>query len=405
MSPTATIESACAIAKTPDACELSIVMPCLNEAETIESCVSKALKTIEEHDVRGEVIVADNGSTDGSQELARRLGARIVTSQSRGYGAALMAGIGSARGTYILMGDSDDSYDFGQMPVFLEKLRLGYDLVTGNRFKGGIRPGAMPWKHRWIGNPVLSGLGKLFFGCPVGDFHCGIRAFRRDAYDRLQLETPGMEFASEMVIKATLGGLKVAEVPATLDRDGRSRPPHLRSWRDGWRHLRFMLLFSPRWLFLIPGTILFLLGLIISVWLMSGPRQIGRVEFNIHTLLVAGVAVLLGFQLIVFGVFAKMFAIREGLHPPNALVTRLVRYSTLEVGVVAGALLVLSGLTLLVYATWAWRAVNFGGLDPSVTMRHVIPAVVLLTLGTQLVFSSFFLSIMGLRTRKTDEIN
>ena len=378
--------------------ELTIVMPCLNEAETIQTCIRKAQHAIEQYGVRGEIVIADNGSTDGSPEMARSMGARVVTAHSRGYGCALMAGIASARGTYILIGDADDSYDFGQMPIFLERLRQGYDLVMGNRFRGGIRPGAMPWKHRWIGNPVLSGLGRLLFGCPVGDFHCGIRAFSRAAYERLRLETPGMEFASEMVIKATLGGLRIAEVPATLDPDGRSRPPHLRSWRDGWRHLQLMLLFSPRWLFLIPGAFLFVLGMAVGVWLLPGPRQIGRVELDIHTLLVAGFASLSGFQLIVFGVFTKLFAIREGLHPPSELLTRVARYARLEVGVGAGLLTALSGLSLLGYATWTWHAVDFGGLLPGVTMRQVIPAVVLLSMGIQMLFSSFFLSVMGLRS-------
>jgi hypothetical protein len=299
------------------------------------------------------------------------------------------------------MGDADDSYDFAELRPFVEQLRAGQDLVVGNRFQGGIRPGAMPWLHRWFGNPALTGVGRLFFGAPIGDFHCGIRAFRREAYERLDLRTAGMEFASEMVIKAALEGLRIAELPTVLSPDGRSRRPHLRTWRDGWRHLRFMLLFSPRWLFLIPGIATFLTGSLVSVWLISAPRRLGPLGLDIHTLLVAGVLCLIGYQLVVFAVFTKFFAIREGLHPARPGLVRLWRYVNLEVGLLAGALMLLAGAALLAAAILSWSAAGFGALDPRDTMRVVIPAVVLLALGTQTVFASFFLSILGMPASRT----
>ena len=376
--------------------EVSIVMPCLNEAETLAACIRKAQQAIRVHDLRAEIVIADNGSTDGSQALARRLGARVVHVPEKGYGSALRGGIEAARGEYIIMGDSDDSYDFSAIYPFVEQLREGYELVMGNRFQGGILPGAMPWKHRWIGNPALTGIGRLFFHCPAGDFHCGLRAFSKDAYRRMKLQTTGMEFASEMVIKATLGEMAITEVPTKLHKDGRSRPPHLRSWRDGWRHLRFMLLFSPRWMFLWPGALCFLLGAIASLVLMRGPVQVAGVDFDIHTLLVAGFACLLGYQLLVFGVFTKMYAVIEGFHPPHRLLGSRPRVP-LEWGVLTGLAVGAAGLTLLALAAWDWRQVGLGVLEPRVTMRQVIPAVVLLVLGVQTVFASFFLSIMSLR--------
>ncbi|MBI3462385.1 MAG: glycosyltransferase family 2 protein [Planctomycetes bacterium] len=379
--------------------EISIVMPNLNEAETLGTCIAKAQRALAELGVAGEIVVADNGSTDGSPAIAEMMGARVVHVEAKGYGNALRGGAAAARGKYIIMGDADDSYDFSAIQPFVEKLREGYDLVMGNRFRGGIMPGAMPWKHRWIGNPVLTGIGRLFFRCPVGDFHCGLRGFSKAAYERMELQTTGMEFASEMVIKSTLQGQRITEVPTVLYKDGRSRPPHLRSWRDGWRHLRFMLLFSPRWLFFIPGMVLFLLGLLTSLWLLAGPRQIGSVVLDIHTLLVAGFVCLLGYQLIVFAVFTKVFAITQGLHPPQRLLEPLRRYVNLEVGLLVGLGLAVAGLVALVGAVWGWRAAGFGELDPRTTMRQVIPAVVLLTLGVQTVFASFFLSILSLRRK------
>jgi len=334
--------------------ELSVVMPCLNEAETLATCIRKAQAAFQRADIAGEVIVADNGSDDGSQAIATDLGARVVAVSAKGYGNALMGGIAAAKGRYVVMGDSDDSYDFGDIPRFLEELRKGSDLVMGNRFRGGIQPTAMPLSHRYFGNPGLTALGKLFFGSSCGDFYCGMRGFSKAAYQRLDLRTTGMEFATEMVVKSTLLKLRIAEVPTTLSPDGRSRPPHLRTWRDGWRTLRFFLLYSPRWLFLYPGAALMLLGVLAGAWLLPEPRRVGTVVFDVHTLLYAAIAVLLGFQAIAFAVFTKLFAISEGLHPPDALLDRLFQYITLEVGLVAGALLVVGGLLISVYAVHFW---------------------------------------------------
>jgi glycosyltransferase involved in cell wall biosynthesis len=376
--------------------ELSILMPCLNEAETLATCIRKAQSAMTRNAIHGEVVIADNGSTDGSQEIARSLGARVVDVAEKGYGNALRGGIAASRGRFIIMGDSDDSYDFSTIEPFIEKLRAGFDLVMGNRFAGGISPGAMPWKHRWIGNPVLTTIGRLFFHAPAGDFHCGLRGFSRDAYQRMGLRTIGMEFASEMVIKASLERMRVTEVPIILHKDGRSRPPHLRSWRDGWRHLRFMLLFSPRWLFLYPGALLLMVGLALGGMLTLGPLTVGHAVLDIHTLLLCGFVALLGQQLVIFAVFTKIFAITEGFHPPNTALRSFLRFSTLEAGLVFGVLLSLIGVVLLIAATWSWRAASFGALDPRHTMRQVIPAVVLMALGMQTIFGSFFLSILGL---------
>ena len=376
--------------------EVSIVMPCLNEAETLASCIRKAQGAIERDGLSAEVIVADNGSSDGSPLIGKELGARVVEVERKGYGSALLGGIAAARGKYVVMGDADDSYDFTAIAPFLEKLRQGFDLVMGNRFAGGIRPGAMTWSHRWLGNPVLTRIGRVFFGTPVGDMHCGLRAFRKDAIDGLHLRATGMEFASEMVIKASLQHLKIAEIPVTLSPDGRSRPPHLRTWRDGWRHLRFMLLFSPRWLFLYPGVALFATGALVGGFLETGPQRIGPVTFDIHTLLVAGFACLIGFQLVVFAVFTKVFAMERGFHPPNARYRAMFDYVTLETGLVVGGLMTVAGVIGTVIAVLSWGAGGFGNLDPRLTMREVIPAVVLVTLGVQTVFASFFLSILGM---------
>jgi glycosyltransferase involved in cell wall biosynthesis len=384
---------------TDETPELSIVMPCLNEAETLATCIEKAKGYLARSGVAGEVIVADNGSTDGSQEIARRLGARVVDVAQKGYGSALHGGITAARGRYVVLGDSDDSYDFSRLDGFLERLRAGDELVMGNRFRGGILPGAMPPLHRYLGNPVLSFIGRLFFHAPVGDFHCGLRAVNRKAYDVIAPNTTGMEYASEMVIKATLAGLRISEVPIVLHPDGRSRPPHLRSWRDGWRHLRFMLLFSPRWLFLIPGSLLFAAGLLASIWLMGGTRRVGPFHLDIHTLLIAGLACLLGYQLIVFAFFTKVFAITEGFQPMPTYFERLFRWVSLEVGILAGLALTLGGVAALVAAVVSWGSGGFGALDPRETMRQVIPGAILLVLGIQTVFSSFFLSTLGIGRR------
>ena len=371
-------------------------MPCLNEVETLAACIRKALSAIDKHDLAAEIIVADNGSTDGSQAVAEKLGARVVEVARKGYGSALIGGIEAARGRFVIMGDADDSYDFSAIGPLVDKLRQGYDLVMGNRFSGGIAAGAMVWSHRWVGNPVLTFISRVFFRTPVGDMHCGLRGFRKDAIDKLHLRATGMEFASEMVIKASLRRLKIAEVPVTLSPDGRSRPPHLRTWRDGWRHLRFMLLFSPRWLFLYPGLALFSSGAVVGALLETGPKQIGPATFDIHTLLLAAFSCLIGYQLVVFAVFTKVFAMQQGFHPPNPGYTEMFRYMKLETGLAIGGLMLLAGVAGAVVAVWSWGAVGFGALDPRVTMREVIPAALLLTLGVQTIFASFFLSILGI---------
>ena len=371
-------------------------MPCLNEAETLAACIRKAQGAIEKQDLAAEIIVADNGSTDGSQAIARELGARVIDVPRRGYGSALIGGIAAAQGRFVIIGDADDSYDFAAIGPLVDMLRKGYDLVMGNRFTGGIQAGAMVWSHRWVGNPVLTFIGRVFFRTPVGDMHCGLRGFRKEAIDSLRLRTTGMEFASEMVIKASLRQLRIAEVPVTLSPDGRSRPPHLRTWRDGWRHLRFMLLFSPRWLFLYPGLVLLGAGALVGALLETGPKHVGPATFDIHTLLLAGFSCLIGYQLVVFAVFTKVFAMQQGFHPPNPSYAAMFRYVKLETGLAAGGLMLLLGVVGLLVAVWSWGAVGFGALDPRLTMREVIPAAVLLTLGVQTVFASFFLSILGI---------
>jgi len=381
------------------ACELTILMPCLNEAETIAMCVRKAKHYLESRGIAGEIVVADNGSGDGSQAIAFSLGARVVTVQQRGYGAALIEGIAAARGEFVIMGDADDSYDFSALDPFVEKLRQGSDLVMGNRFVGGIEPGAMPFLHKYLGNPVLSGLGRLFFHAPVGDFHCGLRGFRRDAIIDLGLCTTGMEFASEMVVKATLQGLRIAEAPTTLSLDGRSREPHLRSWRDGWRHLRFLLLFSPRWLFFYPGTALMLVGLATMLWLLPGPQRIGNVTLDIHTLAYSAAAIICGFQALVFSIFAKTYAVKAGLMPEDPRIARLAAAFSLETGIVAGIVILVAGLGVSAYAVDFWGRTSFEGLDPVVSMRFVLPGVTAIVVGIEFVFSSFFLSVLELARR------
>lgn len=384
---------------TESAVEVSVVMPCLNEAATLASCIQAAQRCLRDLGVCGEVVIADNGSTDGSPQIAAECGARVVVVAEKGYGSALMAGITAARGRYIIMGDADMSYDFGAMQPFIERLRDGDELVMGNRFRGGIAPGAMPNLHRYLGNPVLSGLGRLFFGSPCGDFHCGLRGFSKSAIEGLDLRTTGMEFASEMIVKATLAGLRIGEVPTTLSPDGRNRPPHLRSWRDGWRHLRFLLLFSPRWLFLYPGAFLMTGGIALGLWLLPGPRRMFGATFDIHTLLYAAMAVVVGFQAVSFALFTKVFAIMEGLMPANARLDALFRRITLETGLIFGALLLLIGSAASLAALGFWRQREFGPLEPSQTLRLVIPAVTAFTLGCQIILSSFFLSVLGLKRR------
>ena len=380
--------------------ELSVVMPCLNEGETVGVCVRKATETLRMAGISGEVIVADNGSTDDSAEAARAEGARVINVAAKGYGSALMDGIAASRGEYELMADADDSYDLAHIPRFLEELRAGSDLVMGNRFRGGIADDAMPFLHRYLGNPVLTGIGNLFFASSCGDFHCGMRAFRKDSFQRMGIRSTGMEFASEMVVKASLLRMKVTEIPTTLSPDGRSRPPHLRTWRDGWRHLRFMLMYSPRWLFLYPGTFLILLGLAGCAWLLPGPRFVHGIGFDVHTLLYAFVSVLMGFQLCAFAVFTKVFAISEGLLPEDPRLNRAFRFVTLEKGLAAGGLLVVLGIGGSIFAVSGWAKESFGALDAEHILRIVMPSVFALTLGVQIICSSFFLSILGLRRRQ-----
>jgi glycosyltransferase involved in cell wall biosynthesis len=375
---------------------ITIVMPCLNEAETLATCVRKAHAAIQNSGVEGEVVVADNGSSDGSQHIATREGARVVNVNTRGYGAALMAGIEAATGEYVLMADADDSYDFSHLPRFMNALDRGADLVMGNRFQGGIQPGAMPFLHRYLGNPVLSFLGRLFFRAPVNDFHCGMRAFKKSAVRRLNLQTTGMEYASEMVVKATLAGLKVAEVPTTLSPDGRSRAPHLRTWRDGWRHLRFLLLYSPRWLFLYPGMLLFVMGLATSVWLLAGERTIGNLTFDVDTLVYALACILIGFHFCVFALSAKVFGTRAGLLPRDLDFERWFRYFDLEIGVLVGAALLITGLGTASYAISVWHRSGFGHLLPTQALRITLPSVTALMLGVETIFASFFLSLLEL---------
>lgn len=379
--------------------EVSVVIPCLNEEESIGPCIEKAAQAFARLAIRGEIIVADNGSTDGSQEIAEGLGARIIHVETKGYGSALMGGIRAARGTYVIMGDADGSYDFSALEPFVEKLREGNDLVMGNRFRGGIEPGAMPFLHRYVGNPILSALGRLFFRSPVGDFHCGLRGFRKDAIQRLDLRTTGMEFASEMIVKATLVGLAIAEVPTTLSSDLRSRPSHLRTWRDGWRHLRFLLLYSPRWLFLYPGLFFMVVGTAVALWLLPGPRTIGRVTFDVQTLLYADVAIVLGFQSVLFSAFTKIFAINAGLLPEDPRLDKLFRIVTLEVGLAAGLTMALVGAVGSTYAFLHWSLGSFGAEDLPRTLRIVVPSITLLILGVQVVLASFFLSVLGMKRR------
>lgn len=377
--------------------ELSIVMPCLDEVETVATCVTKAHAFLRQSGIAGEVVVADNGSTDGSQAAAADAGARVVAAMSRGYGHALTVGIEAARGQYVIMGDADDSYDFSSLQPFVDALRGGSDLVMGNRFQGGIAAGAMPPLHRYLGNPVLSFLGRMFFHSPVRDFHCGLRGFRRDAVLGLSLQSAGMEFASEMVVKATLAGLAIAEVPTTLSPDGRSHPPHLRSWSDGWRHLRFLLLFSPRWLFLIPGLFLMTVGLVSGIALTAGSVTIGGLSFDVDTLVAAGATFVIGFQAVLFALLTKIYAIEEGFLPPDPRVQRFVATVTLERGLLVGGLIGVVGIAGLVASLVHWNLNDFGDLDPRRALRLVVPSVVALVVSFQTVFASLFASVLGIR--------
>ena len=377
--------------------ELSIVMPCLNESRTLAACIKKAQLFLEAYDVSGEVIIADNGSTDGSIEIAQNLKARVVTVSAPGYGAALAAGIEAAEGKYVIMGDSDESYDFSALFPFVEKLRAGYDLVMGNRFKGGIAPGAMPLMHRYFGNPFLTTVGRLFFSCrECGDFYCGLRAFRKEAVGKLKLQSHGMEFALEMVVKAQMHGLRITEVPITLAPDGRGRPPHLRWYRDGWRSLRFYLLMSPQWFFAIPGLALFGCGLIVSIVLLAGPVSVMSITFDYHTLMYSTSAIVLGYQSVLLFIFAKLMAVESGLHPPRTKFRVLEQRRTLEWCVVIGVTLVMVGVVLGIFAARQWSLVGFGNLRPALTIRVVSCSVLFLLLGGQTLLAGFYFGLMNL---------
>src|SRR5215470_5517428 len=372
-------------------------MPCLNEAETVATCVRKAMGFLAESGISGEVLVADNGSTDGSQQLATDAGARVVPISDKGYGNALMGGIIAANGKYIIMGDSDDTYDFTNLMPFVNELRKGTDLVMGNRFKGGIAPGAMPPLHRYLGNPVLSFIGRLFFHSKIGDFHCGLRGFNRDSVMALNLQATGMEFASEMVVKATLAGQHVTEVPTTLAKDGRSRPPHLHTWRDGWRHLRFLLLFSPRWLFFLPGLALLIAGLAIGAIVVPHPFTVGAVTFDVDTLVAASAMVVIGFQSVLFWLFTQVYAGSEGFLPEEPKVTRLLEKLSLERGLLLGVAIGAAGLAGLIVSLVKWQGHRFGQLDYEHSLRLMIPSLTALIVSCQVILGTFFLSILGIK--------
>ena len=376
--------------------ELSIVMPCLNEAETLEICIEKAQRFLKTNGIAGEVIVSDNGSDDGSIEIAKSHGARVVHAQKKGYGNALKSGIMAANGRYVIMGDADDSYDFSKLMPFIEKLRDGHDLVMGNRFKGGIEKDAMPFLHKYLGNPVLSFIGRLFFNIKIGDFHCGLRGFRKEAFITMNLRTSGMEFASEMVVKAKLHDLKITEVPTKLHKDGRNRKPHLNTWSDGWRHLRFLMLYAPSWLFLYPGLLLALFGFVLSLILIMKPLYINGVTFDVHTLLYSTAFLVIGFQFIIFFGLTKVFAVENQLLPRTKRYAKLFKYLNLEKGLIIGSIVFIIGLVLSLMAITQWQSVDFGNLNVNTTIRLVIPAIVCIQIGIQTILFSLFFSILGL---------
>lgn len=386
-----------ALEASPSTCELSVVIPCLNEAETLAICIQKAQRAIREAGIDGEVVVADNGSTDGSQEIARQNGAFLVPVPIRGYGAALAAGFRAAHGRYLIMADGDDSYNFSHIPRFLESLRRGADLVMGNRFQGGIEPGAMPFLHQYLGNPVLSFMGRVIFQAKCGDFHCGMRGLSKNAFDRLDLRTPGMEFASEMVVKAALKGLRIDEVPTTLSPDGRSRAPHLRTWRDGWRHFRFLLLYSPKWLFLYPGLTLMLLGLIMTILIEPGAFRVGNIVLDVDTLTYSLAAVMIGYQTVIFGIAAKTFGVAAGFLPKHRpWVERALDFASLETGTIAGLVLLVLGIAGSILGVRLWHESGFGSLNPGVALRVTLPSATAIILGVETVMASWFLGVLRL---------
>ncbi|WP_106211066.1 glycosyltransferase family 2 protein [Glaciihabitans tibetensis] len=382
--------------------ELTILMPCLNEAETLATCITKALGYLERSGIAGEVLIADNGSTDGSQRIATDLGARVVDVAEKGYGSALIGGIDSALGEYVIMGDADDSYDFSELDGFVERLRAGDDLVMGNRFLGGIEPGAMPPLHKYLGNPVLSTIGRFLFHSPIKDFHCGLRGFNRRIIQELHLQTTGMEFASEMVVKSTLGGRRVSEVPTTLKKDGRSRPPHLRSWRDGWRHLRFLLIFSPRWLFLIPGASAFFLGLVGTLALAFGPVTIGGAGFSELSQLYLAALTVVGYQAVLFAILTKIYAQHEGFRIPRSRnFDRLEKRISLESAALVGIGMFLVGVLIAGTQLVEWASIGFGALDASAAFRAATPAALMMMLGAQTVMGGMFLGVLKVGLKRS----
>ena len=393
--------STVAVGESPSL-ELTILMPCLNEAETVAVCVRKARSFLERTCIEGEVLVADNGSTDGSVALARDAGARIVHIAQKGYGSALLGGVRAAHGRFVVMADADDSYDFSQLDAFVGSLRAGNSLVIGHRFRGGIQPGAMPPLHRYLGNPVLSFAGRLFFSSRIGDFHCGLRGVDRAAMLRLGLSAPGMEFASEMIVKATLAGWRIAEVPTTLSPAGRSRPPHLRSWRDGWRHLRFLLMMTPRWLMLYPGAALIITGTAAEAAILRGTIVIHGVGFDIHSMLYAAGATVLGLQLVLFSLLARTIGVVKNHLPMSPSLARFLRVFTLERGILLGLSIGATGLALAVYSVASWAHARLGALDPTEMMRVAIPSVTLMLAGGEIFFASFLLGFIDLRSSPTD---
>ena len=377
--------------------ELTILMPCLNEAETLLICIQKAQSFLDKEKISGEVLIADNGSTDGSVEIAMGAGARVINVETKGYGSALIAGCNAAHGKYVIMGDADDSYDFTNLLPFVNKLRDGYELVMGNRFKGGIEKGAMPWLHRYIGNPLLSFIGRLFFDSKIKDFHCGLRGYNKDSIQKLGLKTVGMEYASEMVVMSELAGLKIAEVPTTLKKDGRSRPPHLRSFHDGWRHLKFLFMYSPNWLFLYPGIILVILGIIGGCILGFGNRTVGNTVFSINTLLFFMSFITVGVNIIYLFLFTKIFAYHSKFIPRNDMAIKLERYN-IDSGIFIGVILLVIGVVSSIVALYLWSKTGYSELVPDDIMRVTIPAVTFISVGVQVIFSSFFIGILNIRT-------
>lgn len=376
--------------------ELTILMPCLNEAETLETCIKKAQTFLYENNVDGEILIADNGSTDGSIDIAERNGARVVNVETKGYGAALIAGCNAALGKYVIMGDSDDSYDFLHLMPFVEKLREGYDLVMGNRFKGGIEKGAMPFSHRYIGNPVLSFIGRFFYSSKIGDFHCGLRGYNTARMRSIDLKTTGMEYASEMVVKSTLYGFKIAEVPTTLKKDGRSHAPHLHTWRDGWRHLKFLLMHSPKWLFLYPGIFLLVLGLGLMIAILVGHVSIGGAGLGVHTMLYSSAMILLGVNMVMFSKFTEGYARSTGFIPVKPI-GKLGKFFTVEKGILFGVILFIIGLVCSIMAVNVWAKNSYGILEPDKMMRLTIPAFTAIVVGIQMILSSFFLGILQIK--------